>query len=185
MEGMTMTLSLPHQSAWTIDDLDDLTGPNRYEIIDGSLIVNPPPAMPHCRSNDDLRAVLDRQAPDGFRVLATGAGIARGDSTCLVPDLLVMPETLFRRSAAKFLAPADVLLVAEILSPGNARIDLVQKRYEYAAAGIPQYWIVDLRQRTLTVLTGDGYSDETTVKAGETWHSETPFPLDLNPADFT
>jgi Uma2 family endonuclease len=36
-----------------------------------------------------------------------------------------------------------VLLVIEIVSPGSEGVDLITKRREYAAAGIPQYWIVD------------------------------------------
>jgi Uma2 family endonuclease len=69
-----------------------------------------------------------------------------------------------------------------------ARVDLVLKRHDYGAAGIPQYWIVDLRGRTMTVLLdpyGDGYRRELTVKAGEQWTTPDPFPLTLDPAAFT
>lgn len=31
----------------------------------------------------------------------------------------------------------------------------------------------------------DGYEEVATVKAGETWRSERPFPLAVDPADFT
>ena len=39
---------------------------------------------------------------------------------------------------------AEVLVVVEIVSPGSRRTDHVAKRSEYADAGIPHYWIVDL-----------------------------------------
>ncbi|WP_308431690.1 Uma2 family endonuclease [Amycolatopsis acidiphila] len=39
---------------------------------------------------------------------------------------------------------ADVLIVVEIVSPGSHRMDTVVKHGEYADAGIPYYWIVDL-----------------------------------------
>jgi len=42
-----------------------------------------------------------------------------------------------------WLPVADVLLVVEIVSPGSEGVDTVTKRNEYAAAGIPQYWVVD------------------------------------------
>jgi Uma2 family endonuclease len=42
-----------------------------------------------------------------------------------------------------WLPVADVLLVVEIVSPGSEGVDTVTKRNEYAAAGIPQYRVVD------------------------------------------
>lgn len=38
----------------------------------------------------------------------------------------------------------EVHVIIEIISPGSRRIDRVIKRAEYADAGIPRYWIVDL-----------------------------------------
>jgi Uma2 family endonuclease len=42
-----------------------------------------------------------------------------------------------------------------VLSPGTRGKDLLLKRHEYAAAGIPAYWIVDREARTTTALTLD------------------------------
>jgi len=56
---------------------------------------------------------------------------------------------------------ADVLLVAEIVSPGSEGVDTVTKRNEYAAAGIPQYWVVDqdpAQTVTMHRLSGDHYA---------------------------
>ncbi len=47
-------------------------------------------------------------------------------------------------------------LVAEVVSPDDPRRDLVTKRFEYAAAGIPEYWIVNPSDGTITVLQLDG-----------------------------
>ena len=44
-------------------------------------------------------------------------------------------------------------LVAEIVSPDGPERDLVEKRADYAEAGIPEFWIVDPRHDTITVLT--------------------------------
>ena len=47
-------------------------------------------------------------------------------------------------------------LVAEVVSPDNPDRDLVEKRVDYAEAGIPEYWIADLRDETIRVLTLQG-----------------------------
>jgi Uma2 family endonuclease len=44
-------------------------------------------------------------------------------------------------------------LVIEVLSERTRGVDLVRKRALYEMAGVPEYWIVDLRNRTITVLT--------------------------------
>ena len=60
----------------------------------------------------------------------------------------------------------DVLLVVEIISPGSEGVDTVTKRSEYAAAGIPQYWVVDqAAAQTVTMhrLDGDRYAVQATI----------------------
>jgi len=42
--------------------------------------------------------------------------------------------------------------VCEIVSPNDARRDTIVKYRDYARAGIPHYWMVDLGERTLTTL---------------------------------
>lgn len=68
--------------------------------------------------------------------------------------------------------------------PSNPSIDLVMKRHAYAAAGIPEYWIVDERERTLTVLrlSGDTYAVHATARPGEPYSSDRPYPLLVDPA---
>ena len=43
--------------------------------------------------------------------------------------------------------------MVEVISPDNPARDLVEKRADYAEAGIPEYWIVDPRDATIHVLT--------------------------------
>jgi Uma2 family endonuclease len=101
-----------------------------------------------------------------------------------VPDLFVMPLTGFQ-SHPKYLVPADVRLVVEVLSEHNRGRDLVLKRHYYAAAGIPSYWVVDPFERTLTVLTlaGTAYQEKAVVAAGTAWATDEPVPLKLDPGD--
>ena len=49
-------------------------------------------------------------------------------------------------------------LVMEVVSDDDRRRDLEVKRREYATAGIPEYWIVDPKLKTITVLVLEGSS---------------------------
>ena len=42
-------------------------------------------------------------------------------------------------------------LIVEILSRSAAKLDLVDKRYDYAAAGVSEYWIVDPETETVEI----------------------------------
>ncbi|MEU1243759.1 Uma2 family endonuclease [Micromonospora parva] len=111
-------------------------------------------------------------------------GNSRGSSSYLVPDLFVATESALDSGGAA-LDPADVLLVVEVISPSNAGRDLVLKRHEYAAVGIPLYWLVEPRKQTLTVLVNGagGYREQVVLPVGEVYRAERPFPLALPLAD--
>jgi Uma2 family endonuclease len=61
-------------------------------------------------------------------------------------------------------------LVAEVISPGqqNRERDLVRKRDQYAARGIPESWLLDPESETITVLQ---LQAETYVEIG-TFHGD-------------
>lgn len=77
-----------------------------------------------------------------------------------IPDFMVLGEDLSlaleasRRSTILVDMPPP-LLVVEVVSPGKANQDrdYRYKRSEYAARGIPEYWIVDAEKAQVTVLT--------------------------------
>ena len=65
------------------------------------------------------------------------------------PDLVLLRDASDPRRHDRYWLGAD--LVAEIVSPDDR--DYSEKRADYAEAGIPEYWIVDPRDRVITVLT--------------------------------
>ncbi len=89
--------------------------------------------------HSDLVAVMDIDVDLEF-VPPDGPGTVRR------PDLVVVTreaESRIRREGG-VLRASDVVLVAEVVSPSSVRTDHVVKRGEYADAGIPHYWIIDL-----------------------------------------
>ncbi len=84
------------------------------------------------------------------------------------PDLLLLRDANDQRNQEAYWLGAD--LVAEIVSPDDPDRDTVTKRADYALAGIPEYWIVNLLDDTIMVLTltGDAYTEHGTYRRGET-----------------
>jgi len=67
------------------------------------------------------------------------------------PDLLILMRSDDPRRQNDYWRGAD--LVVEIVSPDNPARDLEEKPRDYAEAGIPEYWIVNPLDETVTVLT--------------------------------
>jgi Uma2 family endonuclease len=80
-----------------------------------------------------------------------------------------------------FEAP-DLVLAVEILSPGSRRMDHVMKRAEYADAGIPHYWILDLDEIVSLLachLAGEfGYVDGGAITG--TFRTTEPFAVEID-----
>jgi Uma2 family endonuclease len=181
---MTDSLVRPDNGRpWTIDDLPD--DGFRYEIVDGSLLVPPPPATPHFYVTSRLHHLLAAQTPATL-VVGENAGIAltADRRTYRIPDIIVVHVSAIGHDV---FVPTDVALAVEVMSPDSGGDDQVLKRYHYGKAGVPHYWIVDQKRRTLTVLRHDGdegYDEVAVVRPGATWQTDEPFPVRLDPADF-
>jgi len=85
---------------------------------------------------------------------------------------------------------SDLLLVAEVVSPrsGSERTDRVQKVGEYAKAGIPLYWIIELDpdpKVTVLSLGDDAYELVAEVRAGHVLNVREPFPVSFDPVALT
>lgn len=65
------------------------------------------------------------------------------------PDVLFMRREHAARRHANYWRGAD--LVMEVLSPDDPRRDKDTKRREYAQAGIPEYWLIDPLEKTVTI----------------------------------
>ncbi|MDG4821887.1 Uma2 family endonuclease [Asanoa sp. WMMD1127] len=183
-------MTIPYHPArsgadFTVGELFDMPDDGyRREIFNGSLLVTPPPPLPHAVTTANLRDRLYDQAPRHFRVLE-GVGVYPDERNYFIPDVVVIPQEV-AVSNAPGARPHETLLVAEVVSPSNADNDLVIKREFYARVRIPEYWIVDRRDRSLTILqlADDGkYAERAVLHAGQTWRSGFPFALQIDPAD--
>ena len=96
---------------------------------------------------DVFRAYLRRR---GGVVMVTPLRMRIREGKFREPDLLLLRRHDDPRCEDRYWLGAD--LVAEVISADNPDRDLVEKRVDYAEAGVPEYWIADPRTETILVL---------------------------------
>lgn len=140
---------------WTVDDLSDDDTSRLCELVDGALLVTPPPSLRHQEVGIALQHLLARSLPPAWRCV-TEAGLHFDQHNYRRPDVLVYDRTA---SARGRIAPSDVHLAVEIVSPGSVSTDRIAKPAQYAAAGIVSFWRLELDPLVLVVhrLAGDVY----------------------------
>ena len=162
---------LPSQGAWSDDAYLWLTDhSNRpIEFTDGCIEELPMPTFTHQSVllflYDLLRAYLK---PRGGVVMVAALRLRVRPGKFREPDLLLLRDRTDRRGQDRYWLGADV--VVEVVSPDNPDRDLVEKRADYAEAGIPEYWIADPRDETICVLTlrGAAYAEQGVYRRGDT-----------------
>ena len=191
-----MSVQVVHEyGPCTLYDLDALPEDGkRHELADGWLTELPPsPWHDHAagRLKDVLKAAAKTAGAEvcvagGPNGIATPAGIRK-------PDAFVVPRDVARTAISgkvRTCYAGDLLLVAEVISPrsGSEQVDRVRKVREYARAGIPAYWIVDLEpgaKVTILTLRGEEYSLEAEIRAGHMLTTSQPFTISFDPAALT
>jgi len=122
------------------------------EFTDGFLEVLPMPTTMHQRILAFLYNALNGwvTAHQLGEVLFAALKVRIRNRKYREPDLLFMRSEHAARVGNQYWERPD--LVMEIVSEKNRRHDLETKRDEYGQAGIPEYWIVDPEEETITVL---------------------------------
>ena len=123
---------------------------NKHELIDGTLVMTPPPGGNHRlterRTTKALfKAIILKALDEAFSV-QTGGAFQIGDKTLLGPDLVVLKET----NAPTNPEASDVIIMVEIAWSSRER-DLKTKAELYAGAGIQDYWVLDVPAKTVIV----------------------------------
>ena len=178
LAGVASSVRLPDRPL-VVDDLDDMPDDGRrYELSHGTLVVTPSPRPAHQVVVGSLIALLHAASPDGVLV-GPGSDVVITRDTVKVPDVVVFEGSQLRQR--RLTAPP--LLVVEVHSPSTKVLDLTEKRVAYAAFGVPSYWLVDLDDRTVTVLELDGgsYAERAVARPGAPVALERPFPVTLDP----
>ena len=145
--------TLPRQGDWSDEEYLWLTDRTRrlIEFTDGYVEELPMPTSTHQAILAFLyRLFYAHLEPAGGVVMFSALRLRVREGKFREPDLLVLRDGADPRFQDRFWLGAD--LVVEVVSTDGPERDLVDKRADYAEAGIPEYWIVDPRHDTITVL---------------------------------
>ncbi|HEV2347421.1 MAG TPA: Uma2 family endonuclease [Actinocrinis sp.] len=132
----------PHAQLKTFWEELDIPHGWRAEILEGTVVVTPPPAFMHNRAASRLIRILAGAIPDewdiypelGIRLASTG--------DLYIPDLTICPPEV-QPTEGKVVLAEHTLLVVEITSPANADHDRKRKLWGYAHGLVPLYLLID------------------------------------------
>ena len=163
---MTVTVA-----RWTLADYHQMieTGllqDRRVELLNGLVIEMAPEGPEHAECSTLLDTLFGNASGGRYRV-REGKPISLATSNSEPePDIALVRDKSYRQAHP---TPADIFLVVEF-SQSSLVKDTEAKRLVYAAAGIEDYWVVNLRDRQVIVYRkpqGGDYKLQETVSAGE------------------
>jgi len=125
------------------------------EYINGEIIMAPTPTVPHQRAVGEifvtLRNHVRKNASGEVFVSPLDVELPSGDVA--QPDVFFLPsEDAARFASEKRLRGVAPALAVEVLSPGSIKHDRQTKRRLYEKNGVREYWMVDLKAKTLAQL---------------------------------
>lgn len=159
----------PAQGAWGEADYLELKTNQLVEYSHGTVEVLTMPTDKHQSIVAHLYRLLFAFATQiGGKVLFAPLRLRLWPGKIREPDLVFLASARDVRRQDELWTGAD--LVIEVVSADDPQRDLVTKRIEYAQAGISEYWIVDPRTDSITVLqlAGSAYVEHGCFTRGAT-----------------
>jgi Uma2 family endonuclease len=150
---------MPRQGTWTEEQYLAITDhTNRLiEFTDGRLEPLPMPTDRHQAILAFLyEAFTSFVRPRGGTVRFAPLRLRIRPGKFRDPDLLLVRSASDPRRQDRFWTGADLAL--EVVSADKPGRDLLDKSGDYAEGGVPEYWIVNPQDETITILTLDGGS---------------------------
>ncbi|HEX7091005.1 MAG TPA: Uma2 family endonuclease [Longimicrobiales bacterium] len=133
---------------------------NRYEVIDGEVLVTPAPSPRHQYVMSNLLITLRQYVErHGLGVVLPDVDLLFVTGQFLRPDLVFVPEAA-RDGITDRGVEKPPGLVVEVLSPTSSSIDLVKKPRRYGDFGVPEYWVADPEERVVWVWRFTGLARE-------------------------
>lgn len=156
---------------------------HRVEISEGALRMYGLPAGRHGKIVAKLIRLLNAAVSEDVGVFPLAGVLIPALEKLYIPDLAV--AALDALDEESLLDPTDVVLVVEVTSPSNARVDREEKLAAYARVGVRACLLVDRvgKNSAVALYTDpiDGeYQHVVRVPFGDTIHLSAPFDVDLD-----
>lgn len=124
------------------------------EYIDGEIIMAPAPTVSHQRALFNIASALRQFASQtGLgEVFIAALDVVLPSGDVIQPDIFLLNARQVERIGEANRVEEVPPFLVEILSPGSVKHDTVRKRELYEKSGVREYWIVDVKERTVTQL---------------------------------
>lgn len=123
----------------------------RVELLEGEIIVIPPPNPPHAITTGEVRDSLGYALGNKAKVWMQNPlrlSTDMEDKNLPVPDVMVLQPRVYRDHPM----PKDVMLLVEV-ADSSVKEDKGRKLSLYALHGIKEYWIINLVTKRIEVYT--------------------------------
>ena len=152
-QATTHPQTLTFEEYLSYDDGTDI----RYELVDGELVALPPESGINAIIATYLVLMFARVVD--FRLIHSHCCELQvsGKVQNRYPDLIILQPEHLQLTQKRLTITLDMPpppVIVEIVSPGeaNRQRDYLEKRQQYAARGIPEYWIVDPQAQMVMIL---------------------------------
>jgi Uma2 family endonuclease len=152
---------------WTYEEYYKLDDNQRYEIIDGNLLMAPSPDLWHQDWLGSLYVIFKRHLTrtKAGRVFMAPCDVVLDEENTVQPDLIFVSSANARILQHRAIFGTPDLLI-ELISPSGVRRDRHVKKALYARFGVREYWIGDATNKSMEIfiLEDGGYKLRCAVK---------------------
>ena len=139
---------------WTYEEYYRLDDDQRYEIIDGNLLLASAPDTWHQSWVGELHIILQNHVKSRKlgKVFVSPVDVILDAENTVQPDLVFIASANLGIIQHRGIFGTPDLLV-ELISPSSVRRDRHDKKELYARFGVKEYWIGDPANKALEILT--------------------------------
>lgn len=138
-----MVSSVIEKKKYTYEDYLKTPEDERYELIEGELLMTPSPIPRHQRISGKLEFELRKFVTENNlgEIFDAPCDVYLDNENVVQPDILFISKERLNIIGEKNIQGAPDLVI-EIISEDTAYRDLIQKKKLYARFGVKEYWIV-------------------------------------------
>ncbi|HZV47841.1 MAG TPA: Uma2 family endonuclease [Thermodesulfovibrionales bacterium] len=149
-----MATATTEKKKYTYADYLKTPDDERYELIEGELLMTPSPVMRHQRISRKMLIAIDNHVTDNDlgEVFDAPSDVYLDKENVVQPDILFVSKERLDIIGEKNIQGAPDLVI-EIISESTAYRDLVQKKKLYVRFGVKEYWIVIPEESSVDIFT--------------------------------